>query len=299
MKKILITGGHGQVAYELVESLRTKNYECLAPAREELDITQADAVNDMIHSFKPDAVINAAAYTRVDLAEQEPTRAYHVNYEGPKHLAKACAKRHCPLVHLSTDYVFDGSQTLPYYETSPVSPLNVYGLSKRQGEIAVQDYCEHSIILRVSGVFSAHGNNFVKTILRLAKEKEVLRIVSDQVICPTPAAAIADVILQMLLRPKWGLYHYCGAWPVNWCVFAKTIVKKALEADQPLMVKNIEAITTADYPTAAKRPHYSVLNCQKIADIFGIRQPNWEIGLMNVIKQLSITQLEKRINECH
>jgi dTDP-4-dehydrorhamnose reductase len=287
MKKIFITGGNGQVAYELVQLFREKNITFIALTREELDITQETAVNKAIQHFKPDAVINAAAYTKVDLAEKEPHLAYAVNSDGPKHLAKACRILQCPLIHLSTDYVFDGAQTTPYLETDPVMPINIYGLSKQQGEAAVKNECEQSVILRVSGVFGVHGHNFVKTILRLAKEKDTLRIVSDQVICPTPARSIAEAIYQILLNPCWGTYHYCGSKPTNWHALTEIIVQKALEVNQPLLVKKIEAITTKEYPTPAKRPHYSVLNCQRIADTFGIKQPDWEQGLTNVIYQLS------------
>jgi dTDP-4-dehydrorhamnose reductase len=287
MKKIFITGGNGQVAYELVQLLREKNIDFIAPAREELDITVEMAVYDAIKEFKPDAVVNAAAYTRVDLAEKESQLADAVNHTGAMYLAKTCEKIQCPLVHISTDYIFDGSQTTPYLETSPANPLNSYGLSKQLGELVVQEYCDHSTILRVSGVFGVHGNNFVKTILRLAKEREILRIVSDQIICPTPARAIAETILQILLNPRWGIYHYCGTPSTNWHAFAEVIVQKALEVNQQLLVKKIEAITTNEYPLPAKRPNYSVLNCQKIADTFGINQPDWEQGLTDVIYQLS------------
>lgn len=288
MKKIFITGGHGQVAYELVQLLTGTPTKFFAPSREELDITDAVAVNNAITHIKPDAVINAAAYTKVDAAEKETQHAYAVNCDGAYHLALACAKMHCPLIHISTDYIFDGLETTPYTETSEAKPLNVYGLSKHQGEIAVLENHDNSIILRVSGVFGVHGNNFVKTILRLAKEREMLRIISDQTMCPTPAKAIANTILQMLSNFHRGIYHYCGDQPTNWYAFTNTIIQKALEAKYTLSVKKIEAIATSEYPAAAKRPPYSVLNCQKIANTFGIIQPDWKHGLTDVINQLSI-----------
>lgn len=288
MKKILITGGNGQVAYELIQLLVSKSYEVLSPARDQLDITQLAAVTEVIERFKPDAVINAAAYTRVDLAEQESQLSYAVNHEGAKNLAIACEKARCLLLHISTDYVFDGHQATPYLESNVIIPLNVYGTSKRHGEIAVQEYCPQAMTLRVSGVFGVHGNNFVKTILRLAKEKETLKIVSDQTFCPTPASAIAACILQMLLKPHHGIYHYCGDKPTNWHDFTKLIVKMALEKNCYMLVKDILAVTTAEYQAAAKRPAYSVLDCQKIKKTFGILQPDWEQGLHDVIKQLSL-----------
>ena len=183
MMKILVTGGNGQVAHDLVELLQANNIIYMAPSREELDITQSTVINDVISYFKPDAVVNVAAYTRVDLAEQEPMLSSAVNALGPQYLAVACSKYKIPLLHVSTDYVFDGEQTIPYAESHLPKPVNVYGMSKWQGELAVQMYCEQAMILRVSSVFGVHGNNFVKTILRLAKEREVLRIVADRPLC--------------------------------------------------------------------------------------------------------------------
>jgi len=289
MKKILMTGGNGQVAYDLIRVLQAKNIEYIAPSREELDITEPTLINNLLNHFKPDAVVNTAAYTRVDLAEQESALANAVNRDGAKYLAIACFKAKIPLLHLSTDYVFDGTQTIPYVESSLPKPLNVYGMSKWQGELAIQMHCEHMMILRVSSVFGIHGNNFVKTILRLAKEREVLRIVTDQTICPTPAKEIAETILKMLFHPHWGIYHYCGAETTDWHTFAKLIVENARTLHLPLNVKHIEAITTAEYPLPAKRPHYSVLNCQRIADVFDIQQPDWKQGLTDVITKLSAT----------
>lgn len=286
MKKVLITGGNGQVAYDIIQLLRAKNIEYLAPTRKELDITQPSLINKVIERFGPDAIINTAAYTKVDLAEQESALANAINNEGAKYLAIACAKAKKTLIHLSTDYIFDGKQTTPYVETNLAKPVNMYGISKWHGELAVQEYYDHAMILRVSSVFGTHGNNFVKTILRLAKEKEVLRIVSDQVMCPTPASAIAETIWQMLLNPYSGIYHYCGAEATHWHAFAKLIVDNARVLNQSLKVKHIEAITTAEYPLPAKRPPYSVLNCQHIADVFGIYQPDWKQRLTHVMSQL-------------
>jgi dTDP-4-dehydrorhamnose reductase len=287
MLKVLVTGGNGQVAYDLIQVLQTNNIAYIAPSREELDITQPTLINTVLNDFKPDAVVNTAAYTRVDLAEEELARANAVNHEGAKHLAIACSKAKIPLLHLSTDYIFDGAQSIPYVESSVANPLNVYGMSKWRGEQVVQEYWDQVMILRVSSVFGIQGNNFVKTILRLAKEREVLRIVADQIMCPTPAKAIAETILQMLLHPRWGVFHYCGAEATNWHAFAKLIVENARVLNLPLSVKHIEAITTDEYPLPAKRPPYSVLNCQHIMDIFGIQQTDWKQGLTYVITQLS------------
>lgn len=289
MNKILITGSHGQVAYEVAQLLQQRGQAYLALPRDLLNIADQAVVNAVMNEYRPSVVINTAAYTKVDLAEKEIQQAYAVNFEGPKHLAMACAELGSQLVHLSTDYIFDGCQAEPYRETSAAIPLSVYGASKRYGEVAVQECNQQAMILRVSGVFGVHGHNFVKTILRLAKANETLRIVADQTLCPTPAKAIAETILQMIATPNSGIYHYCGANPTTWHAFAKRIVDVAKAHNQPLTVKQIEAITTAQYPVAARRPQYSVLDCQKIKDTFHISQPSWEQGLDDVISQLSAT----------
>ncbi len=284
MTKILITGGQGQLAYEL-EQLAI-HHQVIALAHKQLDITQHAAVQRALDIYQPDVVINTAAYTQVDLAEQNAEHAYAVNCTGVKNIAIACAKIHIPLLHLSTDYVFDGNKNTPYLERDSVSPINVYGMTKWQGEEAVRAHSPKHIILRVSSVFGKHGQNFVKTILRLAREKELLRIVNDQTMCPTPARAIADTLLNIIMIPQWGTYHYCGSEAATWYDFAEFIIKQAKDCI-PLRVKQIEPITTADFPTAAKRPVYSVLDCTQFEKNFGIKLPHWQTGLKNVITALS------------
>lgn len=281
--KILITGGAGQVAYDL-KRLASRQ-DVFAPTREELDIADYDAVYNVIKRIKPDVVINTAAYTQVDRAEQEIQNAFVANFYGPKHLAILCEEFKCRLLHLSTDYVFDGQLNRPYLETDSVSPINVYGESKLRGEEEIQGNCRRYLILRVSAVFGVHGNNFVKTMLRLAREKEMLRVVADQVTCPTPAADIAATLLALCDFQTAGIFHYCGTNPISWYEFAKQTIAKAKQYET-LRVKEIQAITTSEYPTAAKRPAYSVLNCEKIKSIYGINQPNWELGLDHVISTL-------------
>ncbi len=281
MKKILITGGNGQLAYELVRLAQEKKYLFSAPTRNELDITQPLAIQQVLDHFQPDVVINAAAYTQVDQAEKEPEKAYTVNSEGAKNIAVACASHQIPLLHLSTDYVFSGQQTRPYLESDVVSPINVYGASKWQGEEAVRVYCPQHIILRVSSVFGRHGQNFVKTILRLAREKKIIRVVADQTMCPTPAKAIADALLYIMTMPQWGTYHYCSTEAVTWYDFAVAITQQAKQSIQ------IDPVTTADYPTAAKRPAYAVLNNSLFEKTFAIKCPDWRIGLKDVITTLS------------
>lgn len=285
-KKILITGGNGQLAHDLIRYAKAYQYQVFAPSRQTLDICNELVVNAAMDHFKPDIVINAAAYTKVDFAEQEVLRVMEVNCEGAKNVAIACEKKRCLLIHVSTDYVFDGKATIPYRETDLVSPINIYGKSKLLGEQAIQQCNTNHIILRVSGVFGVHGINFVKTILRLAKEREVLRVVSDQLTCPTPSAAIAETLIKIADNPRQtGLFHYCSTPATSWHAFATAIINKARH-HETLLTKTIEAIETIDYPTPAKRPHYSVLNCEKIEKTFDIKQPQWETGLNNVIQSL-------------
>ncbi len=282
--KILLTGANGQIAYDL-QRIAARSFNLLALTRQQLEIADLTAVSHVMQQFKPDVVINAAAYTQVDLAENNHEQVYASNVIGAKNLAIVCEQQQCPLMQLSTDYVFDGQAQMPYVETDLVAPINYYGISKAQAEQEIQKNCEKSSILRVSAVFGVHGNNFVKTILRLAKEKEELRIVADQISCPTPAAAIAETLLKMCVELPQGIFHYCGAPAVSWYDFARTITQCA-SASMSLQIKNIHAIPAVEYPTSAKRPAYSVLNTKKIQSVLGVDQPQWEIGLNDVIKTL-------------
>jgi len=286
MSKILITGGHGQLAYELIALAQQQKHQMMAPAREQLDITQQSGVQEIVDTFQPDVVINTAAYTKVDQAEQDIQQAYAVNCEGVKNIALVCAHNHIPLLHISTDYVFAGNQTRPYLESDTVSPINIYGKSKWQGEEAVREHCPQHIILRVSSVFGRHGQNFVKTILRLARERELLRIVADQTMCPTPAKAIANTLLRIMAMPYWGTYHYCGTEAVTWYDFTKAIIYQAKQ-QMVLPLKQLDPITTAEYPTAAKRPAYSVLDGSLFEKTFALQCPDWRTGLDDVITALS------------
>jgi dTDP-4-dehydrorhamnose reductase len=187
-------------------------------------MTDPCSIRDAIAHFQPDIIINTAAYTAVNQAEQDTKRALSINYEGVQHLAQRCAQTNTPLIHLSTDYVFAGTQTIPYHENSSPHPINFYGQSKWLGEQAVRDYCTHHIILRISSVFSEYGHNFLKTILRLAQKKNELCIVADQISCPTYAGDIASTLFSMIKQPLvWGTYHYCSHEPVSWYQFAIAI----------------------------------------------------------------------------
>lgn len=279
--KILVTGGGGQVASEIVPLALAAQHEVLAPSHQQLDITQFMQLDKIFREFEPDVVINTAAYTKVDHAEKEPDLAYAVNAVGTRYLAVLAAEQDCRLLHISTDYVFDGKQTFPYTEEDEPSPINVYGKTKLEGEYAIQDDCAKYLILRVSSVFGSHGNNFIKTIAQLARTRKELQVVKDQISCPTPAKAIASVLLQLAEQDEVasGIYHYCGKPSISWYELAEKIVALLIRKEE-LMVKNIVPVVSEDYPTAAKRPLYSVLNCNKIKQFFAISQPHWENELL-------------------
>lgn len=287
MSTILITGAQGQVGRELVA--RAAGRRVVGLGREALDITDPASVRQALADFRPALVVNAAAYTAVDRAESEPAMAFAVNADGPENLAAGCARAGIPLLHLSTDYVFDGTKPGPYVEDDPAAPLGVYGESKWQGECAIRERLEAHLILRVAWVFGAHGGNFVKTMLRLGRERPELRVVADQQGGPTPAAAIAETLLALadraLARERfpWGTYHYCGAPATTWHGFATAIFDDASARGLLPRRPAVEPIATADYPTLARRPANSVLDCSRLAHELGIGQPKWRTGLSDML----------------
>jgi len=286
--KVLITGCYGQVGTELMSLASDYDIEVVGFDHDTLDITCQKAVQDCMREEAPDVVINAAAYTAVDKAEDDVGMAKAVNATGVGYLAEACAQAEIPLVHISTDYVFDGSKELAYTEEDRVSPLGVYGETKLEGETLVRKICAKYYILRTSWVFSAHGNNFVKTMLRLASEREELGVVADQWGKPTSAREIANTIYAMLVSDKqaWGIYHIAQPDVTNWHSFATEIFDEARKQEISLQVAQVNPITTMDYPTPAQRPVNSELNCQKLQSTFGITLAPWIDSLKNVIKEL-------------
>ncbi len=288
--KVLVTGAKGQVGSELIQQGDQLGLQMLAAGRAELDITQQNAVNSFIQAEQPDILINAAAYTAVDQAESEPELAYAINRDGAAYLAQACADNNIPLLHLSTDYLFDGSKEGPYSETDSPNPQGLYGKSKLEGDRAIESILKQHLILRVSWVFGANGNNFVKTMLRLGKERGVLRVVADQHGGPTWAGAIATTLLKLVKRwgegeaISWGSYHYSGQPATTWHVFAETIFEQAEKLGMIDKRPRVEPITTAEYPTTAQRPLNTVFDCHKIARELGIPQPDWRSGLNNVLQ---------------
>ena len=289
---VLITGAQGQVGKELSAIALEKGFNVIAASRAELDISQTQNVEQYMSQCQPDIVINAAAHTAVDKAEDELDLAFAINRDGAANLAIACSKLNIPLLHISTDYVFDGTNTASYNENDAVAPLGVYGESKWQGEEAIRQNLNHFIILRVAWVFGAQGNNFVKTMLRLGESRDELNVVADQFGGPSPAKDIAQTLITLVEKFQqnktlaWGTYHYCGKEKTTWYDFASEIFKQAFELGILNKQIKVNPITTAEYPTAAKRPENSMLDCSKLASTFGIEMPLWKDGLKQVLTEL-------------
>jgi dTDP-4-dehydrorhamnose reductase len=286
--KILITGKNGQVGSCLVELLETQTeLTFLALDREELDITDPVKVNKIVTEFQPNIIINAAAYTAVDKAEQECELANAINKDGPQNLAHAASKVNATIIHISTDYVFDGVSTESYTELDATAPQGEYGRSKLAGEQAVVNACPRHIILRTAWVFGEHGNNFVKTMLRLGKTRDTLGVVADQLGGPTYAGDIAKAIVALSKQiidgnQAYGIYHYSGFPHVSWHTFAEKIFDIALAQGVLKQSIQVNPIMTQDYPTPAKRPANSRLNCHKIDSAFGIHQSDWQAALTRI-----------------
>lgn len=288
--KILIAGKNGQVGSCLVELLEGQtDLTFLALGREDLDITDPIQVNKIVSEFQPDIIINAAAYTAVDKAEQESELAYAINRDGPLNLARAANKINAAIIHISTDYVFNGDSEESYTESDTTAPQGEYGRSKLAGEQAVAQACPKHIILRTAWVFGEHGNNFVKTMFRLAKTRETLGVVADQFGGPTYAGDIANAILTITKQiacdnHAYGIYNFSGFPYVSWHAFAEKIFELALDQDVLVQPIKVNPITTLDYPTPAKRPANSRLNCHKIDSTFGVQQSDWKAALTRINK---------------
>jgi dTDP-4-dehydrorhamnose reductase len=289
--RILITGGEGQLGTELIAQSKAHGIEVLAPTLAQMDLTNPARVSVFWDAFQPEALINAAAYTAVDRAETEPDLAFAVNAAAPVHLAGCCRRDGIPLIHISTDYVFDGLKGSPYLEEDPISPLGVYGRSKAEGESAVRSAIDRHLIIRTSWLYSAHGANFVKTVMRLAAERDELRIVDDQLGSPTSAADLAGAILSITGRLGageelfWGTYHYCGNGVTSWCGLARHVLETLVEQGHMTSFR-LTPIATAQYPTPARRPAYSALDCRRIETAFGITRPPWQTSVEKVVSRL-------------
>jgi dTDP-4-dehydrorhamnose reductase len=283
--KILVAGGDGQLGQEFAH-LSVPGVELLRCSRKELDITDSDSIERAFAQHKPQAVINAAAYTAVDRAESEAEQAFAINANGAGHLARVAQAHNIPLLHVSTDYVFSGDkpQGAAWTEDDECEPRSVYGHSKRVGEEQVLDECSRAVVIRTSWVFGRFGNNFPKTMLRLARERDELRVVGDQYGCPTHAGDIAVMLVKAAqaavsgkLAP--GIYHYAGAPACTWHQFAEQIIETAFAKGMLEKKPRVIAIATHEYPVAAERPVNSVMDCAKLNNALGIHSPQWQHGL--------------------
>jgi dTDP-4-dehydrorhamnose reductase len=289
--KILIVGSNGQLGKDLAQQALHRGWQVGGADLPECDITRTESIERCLQTFLPmDAVINAAAYTAVDAAESHPETAFAVNRDGVGILADACGRFGSALIHVSTDYVFEGLLIRPLLPTDPIGPQGVYARSKAEGETVLREKLERHVIVRTSWLFGLHGPNFVKTMLRLAKERETLRVVDDQFGCPTYAGDLAGALLDIAAHitgsaSGWGTYHYCNQTPVTWYDFCRRILESAAAYEQ-LQCKEIIPIPTKEYPLPAPRPFYSVLDCGSLEETFKIDRRSWEEALSEMLAQL-------------
>jgi len=284
--KVLVTGAAGQLGREIVLLMRSLSIDVVGIGRKELDFSNPGRVTEWIAEQRFDRVINCAAYTRVDLAEEEPEKAFLINRDAVRGVAEGVRAYGGRLLHISTDYIFDGMQSRPYAETDQANPLGVYGRSKLEGEKAVTEILPDSVVLRTSWVYGTYGNNFVLTILRLAGEHEELRIVDDQIGSPTWTSDIANAIWTLMNADASGIYHFTNEGIASWYDFAVEIVRLAQGMGYPIKTRRILPIPSSDYQTQAARPHYSVLNKQKARLILGYDIPHWADSLGRMLQQV-------------
>jgi dTDP-4-dehydrorhamnose reductase len=309
---ILLVGARGQVGQALLKTLAPLG-PVTAVSRHDLDLTDLAAIATQVEKTAPQLIVNAAAYTAVDKAESEPDLAHRINAEAPQALAQSAAQCGATLVHISTDYVFAGQAGSPQRENDPTGPLSVYGKTKLAGEEAIRAALDRHIILRTAWVYGAQGKgNFLKTMLKLGKDRETLSVVADQVGSPTWASDIAEAIAQLSRQlnlsnspldssakgpTNFGTYHYTNSGVASWYDFALAIFQEAKALGIPLQVQTVNPITTADYPTPARRPAYSVLACQKIAQALGQSPPHWRESLQTMLKAYAPIYLNEYLNE--
>ncbi len=293
-RRVLLLGSTGQVGAELARQFR--DTELIAPSRQAADLSRPESLRALVHAARPEVILNAAAYTAVDRAEGEPELADRVNHVAVRVLAEEAERAKALLVHYSTDYVFDGNQSEPWVETDLPAPLNVYGATKLAGERAIAAACSRYLVLRTSWVYAACGHNFLQTMLRLGRERDLLRVVDDQWGAPTTAEALAGatraavdrIFAENAAAPElWsGVYHATCGGQTSWYGFAQAIFAEAAKKE-PRAWPRVEAIATEQYPTPAKRPRHSVLSNGKLAEQFGVQLPHWEQGLHLTFEQLA------------
>ncbi|WP_416409228.1 dTDP-4-dehydrorhamnose reductase [Agrobacterium rosae] len=302
VKRYLVTGLDGQVVQSLIQqATNDASVEIIAVGRPKLDLARPETVTTAVIALKPDLIISAAAYTAVDQAESESALAHTVNGDGPSALAAAAAKLDIPIVQISTDYVFDGAQKTPYSESDAVAPLGVYGASKLAGEKAVAAATDNYAILRTAWVYSPFGKNFLKTMLRVAEGRDDVSVVDDQFGNPTSALDIAEAVLAVSRRllassdPELrGIFHMTATGDASWADFAEEIFRASSEIGGPSA--QVNRIPSSEYPTPAKRPNNSRLNCEKLLDTYGLSLPQWQSSTQNTVAQIIQTTRANEIS---
>ena len=293
--RILVTGRSGQLARALAEVSLPPGWRMSALGRREMDITVPDEVRKGLDRVMPDIVVNTAAWTDVEKSEAEEERALALNRDGPAYLAEACRQLEIPLIHISTDYVFDGRKGVPYTENDTPRPLNAYGRSKLAGERAVMEIWERSIILRTAWLFGPHGRNFLPRILKLAREREMLSVVDDQRGSPTCAPYLAEGIIAMIRKMAkengapgkfQGIFHAAGDGEATWHDLAAEVLRVARQADMPLVARLVP-VRTEERPVVARRPADSRLDCTRLREVFGLRLPLWRRGVAVSVRRFS------------
>jgi len=290
--KVLVVGSNGMLGQDLMSRLVQTEHTGFGLDIPQIDITSQRELATIVKDLAPGLIINCAAYTAVDKAESEADLAFSVNRDGAANLADVCMNQSIALVHISTDYVFDGNSRQPYKESDPASPIGIYGRSKWEGEEAVRAHLREHLIVRTAWLFGARGHNFVKTILRLGREREDIKVVADQFGCPTWTGDLADALVRIVrliadgkTPIQWGTYHFCGKGQTTWYGFAEAIIAEGRQRET-VKVRRVVPITTSEYPTPAARPAWSVLDCAKMEQNFGIIPRSWQRGLAEMINEL-------------
>ena len=296
MISVLLFGAAGQVGSDCLTALQEVGFPVIPITRKQVDFAQAESVMTAVKIAQPNVVINACAYTAVDKAEEEPLLADQINHKSVDALAQVCNELSIPLIHISTDYVFDGKAKEPYKEEDLVNPASVYGQTKLAGERAIQNQLVQHIILRTSWVFGEHGHNFVKTMLRLGAERDQLKVVHDQLGCPTYVGDIVSTIVFLCEKLDqdenlpWGVYHCCSKGVVSWYEFACAIFDEAKKKELLMNVPDVIPIPTSGFPTPAPRPAYSVLQTNKLCRLLDQALPSWQVGLSKMINFMKTTR---------
>ncbi|MBF0351191.1 MAG: dTDP-4-dehydrorhamnose reductase [SAR324 cluster bacterium] len=282
--KIIIAGANGMLAQDIIKILHSYPEFNVYPHNEfELDITSVESIHNALKRIEPDVLINCAAYTQVDVAENDEKKAFLINETGVEYLAKECSEFHCKLIHFSTDFVFDGTASTPYKENDIAGPLSVYGKSKLAGEIKIQQFANSYLIIRTSWLYGVNGNNFVKTMLRLARDRDLLKVVHDQTGCPTWSADLAEATLELIKVDATGIVHFSNSGPCTWYDLARNTIDMAYESSIISRVTTIHAIPSKEYPTPARRPAYSVLDCSQYKQLTGKNPPFWKDSLKQML----------------